>query len=69
VAGYVSLTDGCTLCQHCVWSCPTDAMHLGDAGNTLEIRDQACTGCGLCASACPERVLSILPAATALCSA
>ncbi|MDF9302921.1 4Fe-4S binding protein [Tritonibacter mobilis] len=69
VAGYVSLTDGCTLCQHCVWSCPTDAMHLGDAGNTLEIRDQACTGCGLCASACPERVLSILPVATALCSA
>ena len=60
-AGYVTISEGCTLCQHCIWSCPSDAIYLGEQGDTLEIRDRHCTGCGLCASACPERVLAILP--------
>ncbi len=55
----VSLSEGCTLCGQCGWACPTGAIHLGEAGRTLEINDSLCSGCGMCASACPEQVLAI----------
>ncbi|WP_255731244.1 4Fe-4S dicluster domain-containing protein [Phaeobacter sp. B1627] len=42
---------------------PDRGHSSGRGGATLEIQDALCTGCGMCASACPEKVLAIQPLA------
>ncbi len=62
---------GCMGFGDCEAACPFDAIHVGPDG--LPHTDyEKCTGCGLCVSACPQRVLSLVPTARkgalALCS-
>jgi len=52
---------GCTLCRTCVNVCPTHAFRYDEAHQALELRQVACVNCGLCATACPERVITLRP--------
>ncbi len=55
-------TEACTLCLACVGLCPPGA--LGDGGDRrpeVNFRETACVQCGLCATACPENAIALLP--------
>ena len=43
----------------CVAVCPTRALHSDPDSPTLKFIEQDCVQCGLCVSACPEKVLSM----------
>lgn len=51
--------EGCTVCRTCVNVCPTHAFRHDEDRQTLELRQVACVNCGLCATACPESVITI----------
>ncbi len=67
-----------TLCQHCdraecQEACPAEAIDR-EADGTIQVRQEACTGCGACAAACPFGVMEIgaedgLPVKCTLCHA
>ncbi|MFO8046692.1 MAG: 4Fe-4S binding protein [Halomonas sp.] len=54
-------TQRCTLCMACVASCPTPALAAGDVSPELSFREADCVQCGLCADACPEDAIALLP--------
>ncbi|MFO7647626.1 4Fe-4S binding protein [Halomonas campaniensis] len=63
-AAYGSLavdTQRCTLCMACVASCPTPALAAGTESPELSFREADCVQCGLCADACPEEAIALLP--------
>jgi Fe-S-cluster-containing dehydrogenase component/CRP-like cAMP-binding protein len=56
------VVSSCRSCQDpvCMIGCPTNAIHRGDS---LEIRiNDACIGCGQCASSCPYGNINMHPA-------
>jgi ferredoxin len=57
-------TTACTLCMACVGACPESA--LLDAGAdaakpALKFLERNCVQCGLCATTCPERAITLTP--------
>jgi ferredoxin len=52
---------GCTLCRACAMVCPTHAFAFDEDDQVLRFKQIACVNCGLCASACPERVITLRP--------
>ena len=63
-APYGSLTiktEGCTLCLSCVSCCPADALHDSPERPQVRFIESACVQCGLCATTCPEHVISLQP--------
>lgn len=52
---------GCLGLGTCAFVCPFDAITMGPNGLPV-ISEQRCTACGLCVTACPVGILSILPA-------
>ncbi|MBB3330432.1 ferredoxin [Halomonas campaniensis] len=54
-------TQRCTLCMACVASCPTPALAAGTESPELSFREADCVQCGLCADACPEEAIALLP--------
>ncbi|WP_404297549.1 4Fe-4S binding protein [Halomonas sp.] len=59
--GLVVDTQRCTLCMACVASCPTSALAAGEESPELSFREADCVQCGLCADACPEDAIALLP--------
>lgn len=53
--------EGCTLCLACVGACPTGAMIDNPDRPQLRFQEDACVQCGLCASTCPENVITLEP--------
>ncbi len=51
---------GCLGYGDCTRACAFDAIHVSDQGVAVVDRDK-CTGCGACAKACPNSVISIVP--------
>ncbi len=53
--------EGCTLCLACVGVCPTGAMIDNPDLPQLRFQEDACVQCGLCATTCPESVITLEP--------
>jgi Na+-translocating ferredoxin:NAD+ oxidoreductase RNF subunit RnfB len=51
---------GCLGLGSCVTACPYDAMYMNSNGIPVVIDDK-CTGCTLCAPACPKDLIEMLP--------
>lgn len=51
----------CTLCMSCVGVCPSSALMDSDNAPQLRFVEKNCVQCGLCANACPEDAISLLP--------
>ena len=60
VPGTISVVDQdrCAACLTCVRLCPYDVPRVGEAG-VAEIEPAACQGCGVCASVCPRKAISL----------
>ncbi len=54
-------TEGCTLCLACVSCCPADALHDNPDKPQVRFLESACVQCGLCATTCPEKVITLVP--------
>jgi ferredoxin len=53
--------EGCTLCHACVTACPTGALSDNPDRAMLRFTESLCVQCGLCASTCPEDVITLEP--------
>jgi len=60
VGGVVSVVDEsrCVACLTCVRSCPYDVPKINEKG-VAYIEPAACQGCGICASACPRKAITL----------
>ncbi|GHD45754.1 ferredoxin [Thalassobaculum fulvum] len=54
-------TGGCTLCLACVSACPAGALQDNPDRPQLLFQEDACVQCGLCATTCPEKVITLEP--------
>ena len=54
-------TKACTLCHSCVSVCPVGAVLDGGDKPQLNFIEDLCVQCGLCETACPEGVISLIP--------
>ena len=52
---------GCTLCVACTSVCPTGALSANPESPELRFLEDACVQCGLCATTCPEKVITLVP--------
>jgi Na+-translocating ferredoxin:NAD+ oxidoreductase RNF subunit RnfB len=59
--GFKACKYGCLGLGTCVGICPFDAMHMG-ANGLPQVDVERCTGCGVCAKACPRGVIRIVNA-------
>ncbi len=51
----------CTLCLACVGACPAAALADNPDRPQLKFIEKNCVQCGLCASTCPERAITLQP--------
>jgi heterodisulfide reductase subunit A-like polyferredoxin len=60
VGGIVSVVDKekCAACLTCVRSCPYDVPQINEEG-VAYIEAAACQGCGICASVCPRKAITL----------
>ncbi len=63
--GDKSCAYGCLGYGTCMRACPFDAIHMSD--DNLPVVDMTkCTGCRKCETACPKRVIEVLPGSKAV---
>jgi Na+-translocating ferredoxin:NAD+ oxidoreductase subunit B len=60
LGGFKSCSYGCLGMGNCVSACLFDAIKMGEHGLPV-VDDEKCTGCGLCATACPRNIIQMLP--------
>ncbi len=53
--------DTCTLCLSCVSACPAGALQDNPSAPQLRFIEKNCVQCGLCASTCPEKSITLQP--------
>jgi ferredoxin len=53
--------DKCTLCMSCVGACPASALQDNQTAPQLRLVEKNCVQCGLCASTCPEKAITLEP--------
>jgi heterodisulfide reductase subunit A-like polyferredoxin len=60
VGGVVSVVDQdkCVTCLTCVRSCPYDVPKVAENGKAY-IEAAGCQGCGICASVCPRKAITL----------
>ncbi len=57
--GFKNCSYGCLGYGNCVKVCLFDAIYMGKHGLPV-VDEEKCTGCGLCASACPRELIQML---------
>ena len=60
VGGIVSTVDQerCAACLTCVRACPYDVPRINENG-VAQIEPSGCQGCGICASVCPRKAITL----------
>jgi ferredoxin len=53
--------DTCTLCLSCVSACPASALQDNAERPQLRFIEKNCVQCGLCATTCPEKAITLQP--------
>ena len=53
--------DACTLCLSCVNACPASALQDNAESPQLKLVEKNCVQCGLCATTCPEKAITLVP--------
>lgn len=53
--------DACTLCLSCVSACPANALQDNAERPQLRFIEKNCVQCGLCATTCPEKAITLQP--------
>jgi len=53
--------DTCTLCLSCVSACPASTLQDNTERPQLRFIEKNCVQCGLCASTCPEKAITLTP--------
>ncbi len=53
--------DKCTLCLSCVGACPASALQDNTEQPQLRFIEKNCVQCGLCATTCPEKAITLEP--------
>ncbi len=51
--------ESCTFCGECSRQCPTDAIHLEQAGASWSVDPKKCIFCGYCEEACEKGALAL----------
>ncbi len=60
LTAYYILPDKCDRsCEHCVLTCPTEAIE-GGAGKVKHIDQEKCVGCGTCLDVCPPEYNAVI---------
>ena len=60
--GEIRVDDGeCTLCMGCISVCPTGAILDNKDRPCLSFIEWSCVQCSLCAKACPEQAIELIP--------
>ena len=59
--GFKACTYGCLGFGNCVDVCPFDALSMGEDGLPHIVLER-CTGCGICAKACPRGIIRVVNA-------
>ena len=60
LTAYYILPDRCDRsCEHCVLTCPTEAIK-GGAGEIKHIDQEKCVSCGVCVSVCPPEYNAVV---------
>lgn len=58
--GIRACSNGCLGGGSCVAACRKDAISVTEAG-VAQVARELCVGCGLCAKACPQHLIDIVP--------
>jgi len=60
LTAYYILPDKCERsCEHCVLTCPTEAIK-GDAGGVKHVDQEKCVNCGTCIDVCPPEYNAVI---------
>lgn len=51
---------GCMACSTCILACKFDAIDYVDGVAVVD--EEKCKGCGMCAKACPQGIIDMIPA-------
>ncbi|MCM1503580.1 MAG: RnfABCDGE type electron transport complex subunit B [Muribaculum sp.] len=60
-SGTTGCSFGCLGCGDCADVCNWDAIHIDSVNGLPVVNEDKCTGCGMCTTACPRRLLELRP--------
>ena len=63
MGGFKICEYGCLGLGDCTRVCPFDAIHMGEEGLPVVIREK-CTGCNNCVDVCPRDIITLVPETT-----
>jgi len=63
MGGFKTCEYGCLGLGDCTRVCPFDAIHMGEKGLPVVIREK-CTGCNNCVDVCPRDIITLVPETT-----
>jgi len=60
IAYYILPAKCGTQCDHCVLTCPTEAIHHDEEKGTKVIDQPKCVKCGNCMETCPPEYIAVI---------
>jgi len=64
LSGYKKCPYACLGLNDCGEVCPQNAISIDPEKNVAIVDTEKCTGCGLCVTECPQKIIDLVPAGT-----